>query len=484
MELTATISMAVAPVVSFVVVWLLRRRQKPLNLPPGPRGWPVFGSINLLAGPLPPHRALAALAAGHGLLMHLRLGSFHAVVASSAETARLVLKTDDLAFADRPPSAMGATMSYGYKGIVQTPYGAYWRMARKLCATELFSVRRVESFERARGGDARVGRGLFESGSAGAGAGVEAKERLLNLTMRNILRMAVGEKWSGCHGSEEGLAFRRALDEAFAVTGAVDNVGEWRVHELFDRFVEQILDEHEGDRRRRSASVGGGEFPARDLVDVLLQLSEEGGGEAEESEPEARLTRDGVKAFVQDIIVAGTYTAAVTMEWAMAELLRRPDAMAHAAAELDRRDLPALPYLDAVLKETMRLHPVAPFLLPHRAREDAVVGGYDVPAGARVLVNAWAVARDPASWPGESNAFRPERFLAGGGAAEGVDEMAATLANLVHGFTWRLPDGVAPKDVSMEECFGLTASRKVPLVAVAEAAGAPISPCSDKNIKI
>nr|TKW28623.1 hypothetical protein SEVIR_3G339510v2 [Setaria viridis] len=353
MELTATISMAVAPVVSFVVVWLLRRRQKPLNLPPGPRGWPVFGSINLLAGPLPPHRALAALAAGHGLLMHLRLGSFHAVVASSAETARLVLKTHDLAFADRPPSAMGATMSYGYKGIVQTPYGAYWRMARKLCATELFSVRRVESFQRARGGDARVGARLVrvrqrrrrrrcrgegappqpdhaEHPPHGGGAEVVGLPRQ---------RGGVGvpaRPGRGVRGDRRGGQRRRvgAVSRLARRAGLRRRIK--RVHELFDRFVEQILDEHEGDRRRRSASVGGGEFPARDLVDVLLQLSEEGGGEAEESEPEARLTRDGVKAFVQDIIVAGTETAAVTMEWAMAELLRRPDAMAHAAAELDR----------------------------------------------------------------------------------------------------------------------------------------------------
>ena len=187
----------------------------------------------------------------------------------------------------------------------------------------------------------------------------------------------------------------------------------------------------------------------------------------------------------------------------MVELLHRPDAMAAATGELDRvvgrgrwvteRDLPDLPYIDAVVKETMRLHPVGPLLIPHQAREDTVVGGYDVPAGTRVLVNAWVVGRDPASWPDAPGAFRPERFLAGG-SAEGVDargahfqllpfgsgrrmcpahnlamrEMAATLANLVQGFAWRLPDGVAPEDMSMEESLGLSVSPKEPLVAIAE----------------
>jgi cytochrome P450 len=118
----------------------------------------------------------------------------------------------------------------------------------------------------------------------------------------------------------------------------------------------------------------------------------------------------------------------------MTELLRRPDAMAAAAEELDRvvgrerwvteRDLPDLPYVDAVVKETLRLHPVGPLLVPHHAREDAAVGGYDVPVGARVLVNVWAVARDPASWPDAPDTFRPERFLPGGAAA-GVDVRGA-----------------------------------------------------------
>lgn len=470
----------------------------------------MLGSLGALAGALPPHRVLAALAAIHGPLMHLRLGSFHAVVASSAETARLVLKTHDLAFADRPRTAAGEHAAYGYRGIVHTPYGAYWRMARKLCATELFSARRVDSYEHIRAQEMRaLAQGLFES----RGRAVAVREHLANATLRNILRMSVGEKWSGCYGSADGEEFRRTLDEAFAVTGAVSNVGEWvpwlgwldvqgcvrrmkRLSKVHDRFLEQILHEHEERRRREAAVAGTGESAARDLVDVLLQLAEEKDG----PESEARLTRDGVKAFVLDIIAGGTESSAVTMEWAMSELLRRPDALAAATDELDRvvgrdrwvteRDLPHLPYIDAVVKETMRLHPVGPLLVPHLAREDTMVAGYDVPAGARVLVNVWAIARDPASWPDQPQEFRPERFarisavdvrgqhfeLLPFGAGRrmcpaynlAMKVVAGGLANLLHGFAWRLPDGVSPVDVSMEELVGLSTRRKVPLVAVAE----------------
>ncbi|PUZ68468.1 hypothetical protein GQ55_2G030900 [Panicum hallii var. hallii] len=511
MELTAMLSMAMAAILAIFILSSVvppRGRRKALNLPPGPRGWPVFGSLGVLAGAVPPHRVLAALAARYGPLMHLRLGSYHTVVASSAETARLVLKTHDLAFADRPPTAAGEITGYGYQGIVHTPYGPYWRMTRKLCATELFSARRVDSFELVRAQEMRaLVRGLFRC----AGRAVAVREHVAGATLRNILRMAVGEKWSGCYGSAEGEAFRLTLDEAFAATGAVSNVGEWvpllgwldvqgcarkmkRLLELHDRFYEKIVDEHEERRLRADAA---GEFVASDLVDVLLQLAEE-----DRQESEARLTRVSVKAFIQDIIAGGTESSAVTIEWAMSELLRHPEAMAAATDELDRvvgrgrwvteRDLPDLPYIDAVVKETLRLHPVGPLLVPHHARKDTVVAGYDVPAGARVLVNAWAIARDPASWPDAPDAFRPERFL--GGASAGLDVrgahfellpfgagrricpaydlalklVAAGVASMVQGFAWRLPDGVAPEDVSMEEHVGLSTKRKVPFVAVAE----------------
>ncbi|BAS85508.1 Os03g0650200 [Oryza sativa Japonica Group] len=285
-----SLSMAMSSWVATIVTLLIgvavaslrgrqRRTKARLNLPPGPRGWPVFGSLGALAGALPPHRALAALAARHGPLMHLRLGSFDAVVASSAGAARLVLKTHDAAFADRARTAAGELVAYNYKGIVHTPYGAYWRMARKLCATELFSPRRVDSYERIRAEEiGALARDLFGR----AGRAVAVRERLASATLRNILRMSVGDKWSGVYGSADGEAFRRTLDEAFEVSGAVSNVGEWvsllgwldvqgfrrrmkRLSKMYDRFLEQILHEHEasmaaaggGGQRGRGRGLGG-----------------------------------------------------------------------------------------------------------------------------------------------------------------------------------------------------------------------------------
>jgi cytochrome P450 len=204
---------------------------------------------------------------------------------------------------------------------------------------------------------------------------------------------------------------------------------------------------------------------------------------------------------VQNHLVGLPDTTSVTVEWAMSELLRNPDALAKATKELDRvvgrerlvvteGDIPSLPYMEAVVKETMRLHPVSPLLTPRLSREDVVsVGGHDIPEGTLVFVNVWAIARDPAVWGRTAGEFRPERFVGSGvdvkghdlellpfgsgrrmcpGVSLGLRMVQVVLANLVHGYAWKLPDGVSREELSMEETFGLYMPRKVRLDAVAE----------------
>ena len=200
----------------------------------------------------------------------------------------------------------------------------------------------------------------------------------------------------------------------------------------------------------------------------------------------------------QDLIAGGTESSAVTVEWAISELLKKPEVIAKATEELDRvigrsrwvteKDIPQLPYVDAIVKETMRLHPVAPLLVPRLAREDATVDGYDIPAGTRVLVSVWSIGRDPALWDSPEE-FMPERFLGSKldvkgqdyellpfgsgrrmcpGYSLGLKVIQVSLANLLHGFTWSLPNGMTKEELSMEEIFGLSTPRKFPLEAVVE----------------
>lgn len=514
----------VAVVLLIMVTLLLRRGVRPRHgyrLPPGPKPWPIIGNLHLI-GALP-HRSIHELSKRYGPLMQLRFGSFPVVVGSSSEMARFFLKTHDALFADRPRTAAGRYTTYDYSDMLWSPYGAHWRRLRKVCLTELFSAARLDSYEHIRHEEVRVllrdlHRATTTTTVSGRCAAVVIKEYLFTATLGMISRMVLGKKYvekaEGTPSSEAAPAmtpeeFTRIMDEFFLLNGVL-NVGdfipwlEWldlqgyvgrmkKISRTLNAFMERVLDEH-NERRR----LEGESFVARDMVDVLLQLADD------PTNVDVQLERHSIKALTQDLIAGGTNTNGVTLEWAISELLTNPRTLAAATEELDRmighdrlvteRDMVSLPYTRAVVKETLRMHPVGPLLAPHEAREDASVDGYDIPAGTRVLVNVWAIGRDSALWDAPEE-FRPERFMPTAGSGSkvvdvvgqdmellpfgagrrmcpgynlGLKVVQLCLANLLHGFVWRLPDGMAADQLSMDEVFGLTTSRKFPLEAVLE----------------
>lgn len=199
---------------------------------------------------------------------------------------------------------------------------------------------------------------------------------------------------------------------------------------------------------------------------------------------------------MQDVFVGGTDTMTTVLEWTMAELLRHPYIMEKLQKEareilqdkqnIRHEDVERMLYLKAVVKETLRYHPPLPLLVPRVAREDVKVQGFDIPTGTKVMINVWAIGRDPISWD-EPGKFMPERFLnssidfkgqdfelipfgAGRRGCPGISFAGATielvLANLVHNFNWKLADGAEGKDLDMSECPGATVRRAAPLLAV------------------
>ncbi|MBA0627989.1 hypothetical protein Godav_022776 [Gossypium davidsonii] len=501
--------METTPWVAYLTAWLatlalillslhLRRRRK-LNLPPGPKPWPIIGNLNLI-GSLP-HQSIHALSQKYGPIMQLKFGSFPIVVASSVEMAKAILKTNDAIFSDRPKTAAGKYTTYNYSDITWSSYGPYWRQARKMCLTELFSAKRLESYEYIRREERNLFlKRLYES----SGTQIVLKEHLLSLNLNVISRMVFGKKYTERTGESEIVTpneFNEMLNELFFLNGVLD-IGDsipWlsfldlqgyikrmkALSKKFDRFLEHVLDEHNARRKRVK------DYVAKDMVDVLLQLSED-------PNLEVKLERHGVKAFSQDIIAAGTDSSAVTVEWAITELLRKPEILAKAMEELDKvigreqwveeEDIGNLPYIKSIAKEAMRLHPVAPMLVPHVASQDCEIADYDIPKGTRALVNIWTIGRDPNLWD-KPNEFWPDRFIGKSIDVKGHDfellpfgsgrrkcpgyplaikVIQASLANILHGFTWKLPANTTKDDLNMEELFGLSTSKKHPLVVVAE----------------
>ncbi|KAM7510308.1 hypothetical protein LguiB_009183 [Lonicera macranthoides] len=180
----------------------------------------------------------------------------------------------------------------------------------------------------------------------------------------------------------------------------------------------------------------------------------------------------------------------------MAELLRNPEIMVKAKAELkevigkgkvlQEVDVTSLPYLGYIVKETLRMHPPGPFLIPRKIETDVEVCGYIVPKGAQVLVNVWAIGRDPTLWE-DPLSFKPERFLGSKIDVKGRDfelipfgagrricpglplamrMVPVMLGSMINLFDWKLDGGIEPKNLDMAEKFGLSFQKARPLCAV------------------
>jgi len=198
------------------------------------------------------------------------------------------------------------------------------------------------------------------------------------------------------------------------------------------------------------------------------------------------------------MFAAGTDASFITLDWTMTELLMNPHVMEKAQKEVGsimgkRRvvaesDLAQMEYMKAIIKETFRLHPPAPVLVPRESMKDVVIEGYKIPAKTRFYVNVWALGRDPESWE-DPNTFKPERFIgsdidykgkdfelipfgAGRRVCPGIPFAIAAvelaLAQLLHSFHWELPLGVTPQDLDLTDIFGISMHRREHLHVLAK----------------
>eukprot|EP00262_Sarcandra_glabra_P011769 TRINITY_DN289_c0_g3_i1.p1 TRINITY_DN289_c0_g3~~TRINITY_DN289_c0_g3_i1.p1 ORF type:complete len:327 (-),score=34.39 TRINITY_DN289_c0_g3_i1:156-1136(-) len=277
------------------------------------------------------------------------------------------------------------------------------------------------------------------------------------------------------------------ISDLFPIFSRFDLQGaERRMKKLLvwsDKIYDSIINQ------RLRMEVTGPNKELDDFLQILLRLMEEG-------DPKTPLTLTHIKAVFFDFMVAGTDTTSTVVEWAMAEMMAHPEIMQKAKKELEEvvglnnvveeSHLPKLHYLDAILKEVQRLHPVAPLLIPRCPSDSCIVGGYTVPRGSNVMVNAWAIHRDPTIWENPLE-FRPERFLkitndkwdysgndyrylpfgSGRRICVGLPlaerMLAYILASLIHSFDWSSPEGTK---LELVEKFGIALKKATPLIAL------------------
>ncbi|XP_008241318.1 PREDICTED: cytochrome P450 76A2-like [Prunus mume] len=480
---------------------LIRRRSKSGNhlLPPGPPGWPIFGNMFDLG--TMPHRTLTELTPKFGPVIWLRLGARATMSVQSAKAASEFFKNHDLSFANRTINEACRVYDYHKGSLALAPYGSHWRVLRRLMTVDMVVNKRINE-------TAFVRRKCFdnlqlwieeEASKLKEGHGVHVARFVFLMTF-NLLGNLMLSRDLVDPKSNEGLEFFKAMNGLMEWNGAayMADYFPW-LRWLDPQGLKRKMKKDLGKAiqiaskfvKERMEARGVGREKTRDFLDLLLEF--EGNGI---DEPD-KISEHDLNIFILEIFMASSETTSSTTEWAMTELLCNPETLMKAKAELtqvigpnrkiEESDIDNLPYLQGIIKETLRLHPPVPFLLPRKAMDDTKFMGYFIPKDTQVFVNAYAIGRDPDVWVDEPNSFKPERFIgskidykgqhyelipfgAGRRMCAGVPlahrMLHLTLGMLLHQFDWSLDGNVTRDTMDWKDKLGASMRKSVPLLAV------------------
>ncbi|KAK9056231.1 hypothetical protein SSX86_027321 [Deinandra increscens subsp. villosa] len=468
------------------------------QLPPGPFPFPIIGNLLKLGNK--PHCSLATLSKSYGPLMSLKLGSRTTIVVSSPDIAKEFFQTHDHSFSSRTIPDTARVADHKNYSMVWLPAEDHWRRLRKISKEYLFSVQRLDASELLRKEKIKE---LLDHVSQCC-----TNETAVNIggiaftTSLNILSNFMFSLDLIKYDSASSQEFKEAVWGVMEVSGEPNIADFFPILRRFDpqglvrrgnihgkkimTIIDSIIDRRLQTRSRSSFDSVASKN--NDVLDLLLNVNQK---------DESEFSRNDMRHLLYAFFIAGTDTTSSTLEWAMAELIRNPEKLEAARSEVIKHigknrsmvqesDISQLPYLQAVIKETFRLHPPAPFLVPHQAIHDVKIKGFMVPKNAQILCNVWAMGRDPKIWL-SPEIFMPERFLgikidykgqdfglipfgAGRRMCPGLNlahrELHIILGSLIQKFDWNLEGNMRGQDLDMSEKFGLTLQRNVQLKAI------------------
>ncbi|NP_001296581.1 isoflavone 2'-hydroxylase [Cicer arietinum] len=470
----------------FFIIRLLFQSRKFKNLPPGPPSLPIIGNLHHLKRPL--HRTFKGLSKTYGDIISLWFGSRLVVVVSSLSEFQQCFTKNDVVLANRPRFLSGKYIFYNYTTLGSTSYSEHWRNLRRITSLDVLSNHRINNFSGVRRDETQRLITKLAEDSSTSFAEVELSFRFYDMTFNNIMRMIPGKRYYGedCDMSDlqEASQFRDMVTELLQLSGANNKTDFMPLLKFFDfenleKRVKNIADKTDAFLRGLLQEQRNKKERTNTMIDHLLNL--------QESQPEY-YTDQIIKGLALAMLLAGTDSSAVTLEWSMSNLLNHPEILKKVKDELDihvgqdrlvdESDLPKLTYLKNVIYETLRLCTPAPLLLPHSTSDDCIIGGYKVPRDTIVLINAWAIHRDPKSWS-EATSFKPERFDKKGeiekviafgmgrrvcpGEALALRTISMTLALLVQCFDWKR---TSDDKIDMAERDGFVLTKLIPLKAM------------------
>ncbi|XVE91629.1 hypothetical protein REPUB_Repub01dG0026700 [Reevesia pubescens] len=473
------------------IAWA-RFRSKASFAIPGPLGFPFLGLLTVFTGSTP-HRVLAKLAKTLNAvkLMAFSVGFTRFIISSDPETARDILNNS--AFADRPVKESAYLLLF-HRAMGFAHYGEYWRSLRRISATHLFSPKRIAGSE---GFRHEIGIKMMEEvkGLMEAKGDVLIKKVLHFGSLNNVMATVFGKEYD-FEKTNEGIELEELVSEGYELLGIFNWSDHFpllcwldlqgvrkRCRNLVSKvnvFVGKIIEEHR--LKRFNGGLEDGCSKVGDFVDVLLDL-----------EKHEKLNDSDMIAVLWEMIFRGTDTVAILLEWILARMILHPEIQAKAQAEIDAvvgnskqvsdSDIPNLHYVQAIVKETLRVHPPGSLLSWARlAIHDVHIGYNFVPAGTTAMVNMWAITHDERVWA-EPEKFKPERFMEEDvsimgsdlrlapfgsgrrvcpGKAMGLATVHLWLAQLLQGFKWIPCEG--GDIVDLTEHLKLSLEMKNPLV--------------------
>ncbi|CAM6065967.1 unnamed protein product [Sphagnum tenellum] len=466
-----------------------------LKRPPGPFPiWPLVGNLFLLGKT--PHQDLYKLSKTYGDIMELKLGSVRAVIISSPQMAEHVLKTHDHLLTYRPKAIISQSITYGGLTMGFSPQGDYWRQLRMIYASELFNAKSLRASKNVRDEEtSSLVHDYFQDCKDEKPMDIYTRSR--NASLNVMTRLLFGKRYLGSGPSiKECEEFNDIIREEITMLG-VFNISDFvpilkpfdfqgiipqlnNIRLKVDQFFDKIIQNHSRENNLNHS---------KDFLDVMFSFVESYGFGKKHGD-------NVIKAVINEIL-GSMDTSIITIEWALAELLKHPKFMKKTQDELndvigqdrviDESDIPQLKYLQAVVKETLRLHPPATLMIPHQNMEACEIGGYHILPETQIFVNLWAIHRHSSAYENPLE-FNPDRFLQtnvdlkgkhfellpfGSGRrmcpamSLGLLIVQVQLAKLLHSFTWKLPKGENPQDMDMGEVFGITTRKAIPLHAIA-----------------
>ncbi|KAL4607973.1 hypothetical protein ACB092_09G214300 [Castanea dentata] len=466
------------------------RTTRPKHLPPSPPSLPIIGHLHIIKKPL--HRTFLALSQKYGHIFSLKFGSQLVVIVSSPSAVEECFTKNDIVLANRPPFILGKYLGYNNTTLSQSPYGDHWRNLRRISTLEIFSNYRLNKFLDIRRDEIKHLLRSLSRNSCHGFAKVELQSMLLEMTFNTIMRMVAGKRYyrygEDVKDEEEARQFRRIIKEITRLGGAsnpeefvpflrwMDYGGLEKKLKSLSKRADELLQALIDEQRRK-------EEECNTMIDHMLSL--------QKSQPDY-YTDQLIKGLIMVLLSAGTDTSAATLEWAMTNLLNHPNILKKARDEIDSQigeeklieesDISKLHYLQSIISETLRLYPATPLLVPHMSSTDCTIEGYDVPSGTMLLVNAWAIHRDPKVWD-DATTFKPERFensevnghklMPFGigrrtcpGASLAQRMVSLTLGSLIQSFEW---ERVTTEEVDINEGSGITMPKAMPLEAMCKA---------------